>query len=523
MKFYLFKNARIHPISSQRIFHWMAVCCGKILALGDRENTIPPLKYKRIFDFQGKTILPAFGDAHLHSLWIARRFFEPDLSGADTMQEALRRLQHFAQSHSIEWIIGRGFNKNLWKDGQPHRKYLDELFPTQPVFLQSLDCHSAWVNSEALKRCKINAQTPDPPGGRIEKENGGLPTGVLYDHAVELVTKHIPQPSTDQVEFGALQFVKRLHSFGVTTVHTMEDTKAFVFWQSFLKKHPQTLRITIYFKQDELETLIKAGLRSGFGDAWLRIGGVKFFSDGSLGSQTALLSQPYEGTKDFFGLELMDVKELRERIHLSECNGLAVAVHAIGDRAVERVLKILKQSENCRKKFGLVSRIEHAQLIRPDLLPLFKQYGLVASMQPIHIADDVPTAERYWGVRSRWAYAFRSLTEAGVPLSFGSDAPVAEPNPLKGIFSAVQRRFKFSLTEPSWHPEEALTPRQAVAAFTLGIAQAVNQQQNTGSLEPGKFADFIVLNRNPFTVPEEDLLSVKVEQTFLAGELVYPL
>lgn len=523
MKTYLFKNAHFYTFSLNETFDWMTVIGGRIYLLGYETDPIPNLNYDQVIDLNNKTVLPAFGDAHLHSLWMARTFFEADLSEAHSLQQALEILTNFTHSASLknDWLIGRGFNKNLWKDGQPHRKLLDTHFPDRPVFLQSQDYHSAWLNTFALKRCGISAQTTDPSGGRIDKDAQGNLTGLLYDRAVELALKHLPPPDANHLEQGVQQFVRRLHAKGITTIHIMEDAEAFSFWQTFQQKHPRQMRVVVYFQQAELEQLIATSLHSGFGNEWLRVGGIKFFSDGSLGSQTALLSQPYEHTKDHYGLELMAEKELAERIQLAECHGLAVAVHAIGDRAVERVLKALKRNEACRKKFGLVSRLEHVQLIRPDLLPLFRQYGLVASMQPIHIADDVPTAERHWGKRSRWAYAFRSIQNTGIPLAFGSDAPVAEPDPIKGIFSAVNRRFQSSLNEPIWYPEERLNLAESIRAFTLGVAQAAVQARTAGSLAPDKQADFIVLNADPFTMPKEELLTLKVEQTFLAGEQVF--
>ncbi len=522
MELILFKNARIYSLASQRLYNWLVTCCGKILLLGSKSETIPSLSFTQIIDLQNKTVLPAFGDAHIHSLWMIGRFFEADLSHTRSREEVLKELKQFAAQNpgAKGWIIGRGFNRNRWPEKKLHRRFLDALFPDRPVFLESQDCHSAWVNSEALKRCAIHAATPDPPGGRIEKDASGNPSGLLLERAVSLVSAKLPQADEQTLEAGAGRLVHFLHSQGITHVHTMENFQAFAFWQSYLRRHPRSLRVTIYFQQDELPSLIKAKLRTGFGDEWLQIGGLKLFADGSLGSQTALLSRPYEQSADYYGVQRISEEELLRVSRTAQCNGLAVAVHAIGDRAVEQVLNALKQSENCRKRWGLVSRVEHAQLIRPDLLPLFKQYGLVASMQPVHIGDDVPTAERHWGARSRWAYAFRSLLAAGVPLAFGSDAPVAQPSPLKGIFSAVNRRFRFSMEEKAWYGEESLTVHQAVRAFTVGVALAAHRSASIGTLEPGKEADFIVLDHDPFKISPDKLLSVNVEKTFLAGKEV---
>ncbi len=522
MKTLLFQNATIYPNPFSRPISNLIVKNNTIFAHTEEHPIFSKkVPFKKI-DLHGKVVIPAFGDAHVHSIWAAKLFFEIDLSSAKTLQEALLILEHQRKNFNEgQWVIGRGFNKNDWPDGQPHKKQLDALFPLNPVYLESQDCHSAWVNTLTLQMSGINEATPDPIGGKIGKDQSGHLTGLLYDKAMEFVKNHLPALKQQQILAGLHLFVQKLLRNGITSIHTMEGLEAFSLWQKYVKRYGKNMRVSFYIPQEELEELIKSKIKSNYGDDWLSIAGVKFFTDGSLGSQTAALKEPYESQLDNTGLLLFSEKELLMRVKLAESNQLATAIHAIGDRAVEMSLRVLRQTEIYRRKFNLLSRLEHAQLIPPDLLPQFAQAGLMASMQPIHIADDVKTAQKYWGKRSRFAYPLRSLSKAGVRLAFGSDAPVAEPDPLKGIFSAVLRKFKFNLNEPTWIPEEVITVPEAVAGFTTGVAKAVQRENRIGTLEKGKCADFIVLNKDIFKIKPAELLSVEIEKTYLAGREVY--
>ncbi len=524
MKTILFKNARIFSPFNASSFSWILAQNGHIIALGQQTENIPKLKIDQQIDLDQKYVLPAFGDAHLHTLWAARLFLEIDLSPAQSLQQAIDLLKNAKPKFKAEqWVIGRGFNKNLWPDGQPDRQILDRLFPRNPVYLESQDCHSAWVNTAAIKQAKLSDSTMNPPGGRFERNAKGEFSGLVFDKAMEIFKKVLPPPDEEQLLTALDQFVNQLLKNGITHIHTMEGAKAFELWQKYVLRFGHKMRVVFYFPAEEMEHLIRVGIHSGFGDEWLKIGGVKIFTDGSLGSQTAALRQPYEHQPNNTGLLMFKQPELFELVNRAHQHHLAVAIHAIGDKAVEIAMQVLKQTEDLRKQNQLVSRLEHAQLVPPDLQPLFKQYGLVASMQPIHIADDVKTAEKFWGRRSQFAYPMRSLLSQGTPLAFGSDAPVAEANPLKGIFSAVWRKFKFDLQEPSWIPEEAITVSQAFSAFTRGVAQAAMYNNLLGELSPGKLADFIVLDQNPFEARPESFKKIKINMTVLNGEKMFNL
>ncbi len=521
MKTTLFKNATIFPTAYSKSQQWLLVQNGRIVALGHEKEPPPLMSIDETVDLQQGFVLPAFGDAHLHLLWSAQQLLEVDLSPAQSLQQALSILKkEKARFKKGQWVVGRGFNKNNWSDGQPNIQALDALFPANPVYLESQDCHAAWVNRLALKICGVTSATPDPPGGKFLRSASGDFTGLVLDRAMEVFKKQLPVPQEAQLLDALDRLVQKLLQAGITQVHAMEALATFELWQKYQQRYGKKIRVVFYFFQEFLEELLKQKFYTGLGDAWLNIGGVKFFADGSLGAQTAALRQPYSGQNDNRGLLMFTDRELQQRVHLAESNRLATAIHAIGDLAVEQVLHILKMSEGFRQLFGLVSRIEHAQLVPPDLLRLFKQQGLVASVQPIHIADDVKIAERYWEGRTRFAYPLRSLRRQ-VPLAFGSDAPVAAPDPLRGIFSAVARKFQCNPKETVWIPEERITVRQAVQAFTSNVAFAGGLAKSLGALRPGLLADFVVLNKNIFHVKPEALLQVKVVQTVVQGKTLF--
>ncbi len=522
MQTILFKNANIFPNPEATPLNWLLTQNGRIIALGHKTDSIPRIEIDQKIDLKEKYVFPAFGDAHLHSLWAAHLFLEIDLSPAQSLQQALNILESAKHRFKPEqWVIGRGFNKNMWHDGQPDRQSLDRLFPQNPVYLESQDCHSAWINSAAIKRVGLTKTAVDPPGGKFGRNAKREFSGLVFDKAMEIFKKVLPPPSEEQLLNALDRFVNQLLKNGITHIHTMEGAEALNLWQKYFKWFGRKMRVVFYFPVDEMENLIKARLHSAFGDEWLRIGGIKIFTDGSLGSQTAALRQPYENQSENFGMLMYNESELLKIVTRAQQHHLAVAIHAIGDKAVEMALKVLQQTENVRKQNRLLSRLEHAQLVTPDLIPLFKQFGVVASMQPIHIADDVKTAEKYWGQRSRFAYPIHSLLAQGIPLAFGSDAPVAEANPLKGIFSAVWRKFKFDLTEPSWNPQEAISVWQAFQAFSKGVAHAAMGDTFLGELSPGKFTDFIVLDKNLFNADPADFKKLQIKKTILNGNIVF--
>jgi len=518
MSFILYYNAKIYSLKKDKIYNWLLSANGKIVALGTK-GLEPEAPVK--INLNSQTVIPAFTDAHTHFVMTALYAGRVWLNKADSLNQALKILQGVKPPSGRKvWLFGGGYDKNIWPDGQPHKKYLDVLFPQTPVLIESKDCHAIWVNSVALKLAGINAKTPDPAGGKIGRDASGQPDGLLYEKAQQRVRDIAGQPREAEMVDAVEQAFGRFHSLGITGVHSMEGMGEFRVLQQLWGKGKLHLRFSVYLPQQEAEHLIQAGLQSGFGDEWLRFAGVKFFADGSLGSQTAEMQQPYEGSNNL-GLAHFSAEEMKERIALAQNNRLAVAVHAIGDRAVIKVLNALEQTDRNKAAPLLPNRIEHAQLVPPKQIARFRRLGIIASVQPVHIADDVQIAEHYWGKRTAYAYPLRSLLNQKIVLAFGSDTPVAHFDPIQGIYSAVQRKYQFKSTEAVWHPEQAITVAEAVRAYTYGAAVASGEPALKGTLESGKLADFIVLNRDIFTTPLEELLQVKVIRTVLNGQSVF--
>ncbi len=521
--FTLYHNAYIHTLEEEPVYNWLLSSSGSIVAIG-RQNDYPdlsPNKMKMI-DLQGGHVYPAFTDAHTHLFMSALNARHIDLRPANSLDEALQILRHHSRLFAPgEWIEGYGFDKNLWTDGQPHKKYLDQIFPDNPVVLESKDCHSIWVNSPALKAAGLKKDSSNPSGGKLARDGDGALNGLLYEQALPLVQKQVPAADVGPMKQAVKNLFKEFHKRGITSAHTMEGLKEYGILQDLMNEGQLKLRVSIYIPYQESAWLTDNQLRSGFGDDWLRLGGVKIFADGSLGSRTAEMLAPYENEPQNRGLAHLSEAEISEIVAHAARNGLSPAVHAIGDAAVLKVLRAFQKSLAWRQKWGFNFRMEHAQLVPEEALPLFRETHTIASMQPIHIADDVRNAERYWGARSARAYPIKDMLASGIPLAFGSDTPVADFDPLKGIFSAAHRRYHLQLDEAPWRPEQAISIEQALRAYTIGGAAASGERHLKGSLKAGKVADFIVLDKALSELSESEPLNASVRQTILSGEIVY--
>jgi hypothetical protein len=347
---------------------------------------------------------------------------------------------------------------------------------------------------------------------------------VLLENAMGLVSKHIPKPSHELEEQATILAMTAMNRTGITGVHCMDGNggiQSFRAYQRLRLQGKLSLRIVKQLPVEELDTIINAGIRSGFGDAWLRIGGVKIFADGALGPRTAAMIAPYEGTADNYGISTFEREALFEAVIKANANGLAAVIHAIGDRANHDVLDAFEV--NHRQAQGrrgyLRNRIEHAQVLHPDDIARFAQFDVIASVQPTHATSDMLMADQHWGKRSAGAYAFRSLRDIGARLAFGSDAPVENFNPLVGIHAAVTRQRADGSPGPAgWYPEQRVTIDDAIHAYTIGAAYAGGMEREVGSLEAGKLADLAVLSCDITRMPANELLDVKVERVMVNGE-----
>lgn len=467
-------------------------------------------------DLKGCTVLPGFCDAHTHFHYWARTMDHVDLDGVTSLEFALERIRERAhRAERSDWVQGRGFNKNLWNPAEfPTRKDLDIVVADRPVAIFSKDEHSLWLNSKALKAAHINSDTADPPGGVIQRDLHGEPTGMLFEKAYERVLAFLPPP--DPAQAGPLldQAASLLHALGVTSIHDMCNLAA---WHAYCAWPQPMLDLVKYIRVEDTEYVEREKLKSGQGSPTLKFGGFKLFADGALGSQTAHMWEPYEGGAGGVGLARLSPAELHDYLEYAEAHHLACAIHAIGDRANSEVI-----AEAARHPSGrLRHRIEHAQSVRPEDVAAFATSGWVASMQPSHLVSDRDISLRYWGKRrSRYAFPMASLHRAGVPLAFGSDVPIEPVEPLFGIYAACCRHRPEDPRGP-WEPQERLDRFTAVSAFTRGAAFAAGLENTTGTLAPAMRANLIILDSDLFSVPDEQIQDVKVLATIHAGRVVY--
>jgi len=520
-------NGRIYTMDKRMpVAASVAISASRILAVSDRDDLrslLAPGGFA--LDLRGATLLPGFTDGHVHFLEYARRLRRLILDGVDSLEKVLDAVAgRSAQTPRGGWILGGGWDRNLWPDPRfPNRHHLDRIAPEHPVALDSKDGHTLWLNSRALQLIGITRDTPDPFGGQIERDEHGEPTGILKEMARKQAYDIIPKPPVHEDVDALREAMSNAHAAGITGIHDYEKSEALVRFGVLHQRGELNLRVLMHIDKDEFDSAAGAGVFTGLGDATLRIGGLKLFADGALGSRTAYMLQPFEGTDDC-GICTATKEELRERVLRASEAGIAAVVHAIGDRANREVLDILAEARERGNNLRppLRHRIEHAQLLTEADVPRFAELDVIASIQPMHATADYEMVEKHWGARGRWAYSFRSLLAQGTRMAFGSDCPVERFDPLLGIHAAVTRRRADGSPGPDgWQPQERLTVEQAVHGFTMGNAYAAGLEGQLGSVTPGKLADLVVLSEDIFAIGPMRIPSVKVLSTFFNGRLVY--
>lgn len=476
-------------------------------------------------DLKGKVVLPGFTDSHIHLEYYSLGLTKVDCE-TSTKEECLQRVKsQAANTPPQDWILGHGWNQNNWEGGYGVAAELDRIAPHHPVFLTAKSLHAAWVNSAALQVAGINADTADPPGGHIQRDRYGQPTGILLESAVNLVSAIIPTPSTRQLCQALSAAQQLLWKFGITSVHDFDSLQCFRALQQLHETQHLKLRVLKSIPESFIQDAINLGIRSGYGDDRLRIGGIKLFADGALGPRTAAMFQPYEGEPENRGALLLQHEEIVEKTRLAVEQGISLAIHAIGDRANHEVLKAYQTLRDIEKNTAhakpLRHRIEHVQLIRPEDIQLLVSLNVIASMQPIHATSDMFMADKHWGTRSEYAYAWRSLLSAGATLIFGSDAPVETPNPFLGIFAAITRQREAGTPPNGWYPEQKIMLSQALHAFIVSPHLASGMQDRVGKLIPSYVADLIVLDKNPFDITPVEIQQLRPLATLFDGEWVW--
>jgi predicted amidohydrolase YtcJ len=510
-----------HPIESA-----IVIDRERIVDVGEANTVLPQYPNAEKQNMEGRVILPGLTDAHLHLKNYALSLQKVDCE-TETKEECLRRVEERAKkAKPAEWILGHGWNQNTW-GAWPMASELDAIAPNNPVYLTAKSLHAAWANTAALKLANVDLQTSNPINGQIQRDDKGNATGILLETAMELVTAVMAEPSIAEIADAMEKAQSILWKMGLTGIHDFDRRDSFMALQQLHKQGRLKLRVLKNIPVELLDQAYQLGLSAGFGDDWLRIGSVKVFMDGALGPHTAAMFQPYIGEEeqDNRGILNMDGEELFEYGRKAAQVGLALTVHAIGDRANHEVLNAYEQLRNYESEKhmpALRHRIEHVQVIHPDDAMRLGQMNIIASMQPIHATSDMLMADAFWGERSRFAYALKTQLDYGARLALGSDAPVESPNPFLGLYAAMtRRRADGSPSAEGWYSEQKLSIAEAWEGFTLGPAYAAYMENRLGRLAPNYLADLIVLEKDPFTCAPEDLLTMQSSATMVGGEWVY--
>jgi predicted amidohydrolase YtcJ len=533
----LFRGGRIH-VRSGISAEALLARDGRVAAVGRESDLVRDAGAAERVDLRGGLMTPGWFDAHVHFMWWGFQMAEIDLHETKTVDAALDMIGRRARELGPgQWLTGGRFDKNSW-GRWPTAADLDRVTGDRPTVMRSRDGHSRWLNSAALSAAKIGKDTAAPEGGAIFRDAAGAPTGVLQERANELADRAVPPATEADCDAATLRAQDEALKRGVTGVESLEQASSYAALRRARERGKLTVRALMGIPHRSLalslpttrstpqirdsgafdfEAALANGMRTGDGDEWLRLGHVKFFTDGALGSQTAALEEPYEGTDDR-GILTFDPIELRTDVARAAAAGLAVAIHAIGDRAVRVALDAIAPTRMTSP--ALRQRVEHVQLVRAEDLGRFGALGVVASMQPTHCTSDRDLADRYWGPkRTPRAYPWRTLLERGAILALGSDAPVEPIDPLLGIHAAVARRRPGD--RDAWFPAQRLTLDEALHGYTAGAAYATAREREWGTLEVGMRCDATVVDRDLGKLKEDELLEVKVRATITDGIVRY--
>jgi predicted amidohydrolase YtcJ len=500
---------------------------GKVVRNGDAATLRKAFPAARRIDGAGRTLLPGLIDAHGHIRDLGFEQVRIQLYGSQNLAEAQDRIHRYAAAHpQLSWYRGGGWNQVIWKLGRfPLASELDAAVSDRPAVLERVDGHALWLNSAALRAAGITRGSQDPTGGRIERDADGNPSGVLVDKAMELVMPVMPKPDDAESMTAIRAALAHMNSVGLTSAGDAGVTARTIgLYRRLADRGQLTVRIyaMILDVGEDFVALSKDGPLIGYGKDRLTVRAVKLFADGALGSRGAALLAAYSDQPDQHGLLFMSDAEMERKIQTGLKAGYQVNVHAIGDAANHQVLDGFEAAYQAVGGRELRNRIEHAQVVALSDIPRFRQLDLIASMQPTHATSDMNMAQdRIGPERLKGAYAWRTFLEQGTVIAGGSDFPVESDNPFFGLHAAVTRADHEGQPVGGWHPEQAMTLLEAFRAFTLDAAYAQHQEREIGSLEPGKWADFILIDRDLFGIPPADIWRIKVEQTWVAGHRVY--
>ncbi len=509
-------------------FEAMAVQDGKVLATGtsiDMASEYPG--FKRI-DGRGNTLLPGLIDAHAHVMGLGIRELDVNVAGIRSLDETLEIVRRFAEENpDREWITGRGWNQVLWEENEfPSAADLDRVVPGRPVYLTRVDGHAAWANTRAMELAGIGRNTPDPQGGVILRDDDGEATGVFVDASMQYLREVIPARTDEDYEQALELALEQMARHGITSVHDARtDSDEWALYQRFADNGKLTTRIyaMIAGTGDTFDEMSAGGPVYSYADDLLSLRSVKISADGALGSRGAALLEDYHDDPGNKGLLFYSQNELNQMLLKGASAGFQMNIHAIGDAANRQVLDAFEFIyDELDSQQELRHRIEHAQVAALSDIPRFAELGIIASMQPTHATSDMNMAEdRVGPERIAGAYAWQTFLNQGTVIAGGSDFPVEDVNPFYGLYSAVTRKDHDGMPPGGWYSAQRMSRTEALRAFTLDAAYAAHQEDVIGTLEPGKYADFILIDRDLFEVPASEIWQTEVLETWLAGENVY--
>ena len=503
----------------------VAIKGDRILAVGSNDEIARYIQEKtRVINLEGKFGCPGFNDAHVHFVRGGMRMGDVDLKGVDSIREIQRKvLQSVRTLPPGSWLTGGGWDQSCLPDGKwPTSQILDVVAPDVPIFLRRVCGHAALVNRKAILIAGITADTPNPPGGEIVKNpETGQPTGILKEGAMALVSQYIPSPSEETLTDAVMKALAEAGKYGITSIQDKSGAGMLEVYKDLLDRGKLTCRISLSSSLKESSEESKR-LQKRYRGVMLRFGGLDGILDGSIGAETAAFANPYLDDPINRGMLQWTQDELNGLVLLADKEGFQIQSHAVGDEANRMALDAYALT----KKFNIGEkrrhRIEHAQVLSVGDIPRFQALGIVASMQPAHLMDDLRWLERKIGLqRCRYAYALKSLKDRGTVLAFGSDWPAAPLNPMLGIYAAVTRKDTTGYPPRGWFPQERIPVEEALAAYTLGSAYAEFMETEKGSLEPGKLADIVIVDRNLLKIPSQEILRAEVVYTILGGTIVY--
>jgi len=508
----------------------LAITGNRIMAIGSNRDILALKSQKtKVIDLLKRLVLPGFIDTHFHFYEWALHYGSIDFARAASFKE----MEEAVVKKSVavgrgEWILGQGFNESEWPENKmPNRYDLDRIAPDNPVCIWRCDLHLSVANSMALELAGINSSTPDPGGGVIEKDADGLPTGVLKEQASNLIRNVLPELSRGTLLENMLKAIHSAHGFGLTSIHDirlmggLDGADALQCWQTLRQEGELDIRCHVALPGEMTNQAVDLGLFTGFGDEVLKIGYLKFFSDGGMGARTGWMTQKYLDAE--YGMALTSVEEIEKAATKADMAGLSVMVHAIGDRANKEIIAMFQRIEKKgQTKCKIPHRIDHVQMVLPkDLEKLSNLKNIAASCQPNNLSLDISMIDECAGSRGKYAYNLKSILDTKIPLMLSSDAPVADPNPLAGIYSAVTRKRMDHTPEKGWYMDQAISVDQAVKGYTLTPATVCGSRGDLGSLAKGKLADIVVLDQDIYTIDPLGIADTKVDMTFFDGRIVH--